>query len=54
VFPPPPKGRGFHTEDFDDEDTFAKETDRYSDLEGAIQCLIQDANFELPPQLTLF
>ena len=37
-----------------DEDTFAKETDRYSDLEGAIQCLIQDANFELPPQLTLF
>lgn len=37
-----------------DEDTFAEETNRYSDLEGAIQCLIQDANFELPAQLNLF
>ena len=37
-----------------DEDTFAEETDRYHNFEGAIQCLIQDGNFELPPQLTLF
>ena len=37
-----------------DEDTFAEETNRYSDFEGAIQCLIQDANFELPAQLNLF
>lgn len=37
-----------------DEDAFAKETDRYHDFEGALRCLIQDSNFELPPQLTLF
>ena len=37
-----------------DEDTFAEETFRYQDFEAALQCLIQDGNFELPPQLTLF
>ena len=36
-----------------DEETYAEETDRYSNLEGALQCLIQDANFELPSQLEL-
>ena len=36
-----------------DEDTYAEETDRYNNLEGALQCLIQDANFELPAQLEL-
>ena len=36
-----------------DEDTYAEETDRYNNLEGALQCLIQDANFELPVQLEL-
>ena len=34
-----------------DEDTYAEETDRYNNLEGALQCLIQDAGFELPAQL---
>lgn len=32
------------------EDGYAKETDRYSDLNGAVQCLIEDANFEEPSQ----
>ena len=36
-----------------DEDTYAEETDRYSNLESALQCLIQDANFELLAQLEL-
>lgn len=36
-----------------DEETYAEETDRYNNLEGALQCLIQDANFELPSQLEL-
>ena len=36
-----------------DEDTYAEETDRYNNLEGALQCLIQDANFKLPAQLEL-
>lgn len=31
-----------------DEDGYAEETDRYNDIEGALQCLIVDANFELP------
>ena len=35
-----------------DEETYAKE-ERYNNLEGALQCLIQDANFELPAQLEL-
>ena len=36
-----------------DEETYAEETDRYNNLEGALCCLIQDANFELPAQLEL-
>ena len=36
-----------------DEETYAEETDRYNNLEGALRCLIQDANFELPAQLEL-
>ena len=36
-----------------DEETYAEETDRYNNLEGALQCLIQDANFEFPAQLEL-
>lgn len=31
------------------EDTFAAPTDRYSDIEGALGCLIADARFEMPP-----
>ena len=36
------------------EDDYAQPTDRYGDLEGALQCLIDDANFERPPQQELF
>ena len=36
------------------EDAYAEQTDRYSDFDGALQCLIDDANFEEPPQLNLF
>ena len=36
-----------------DEETYAEETDHYNNLEGTLQCLIQDANFELPAQLEL-
>ena len=32
-------------------DAYAEQTDRYSDFDGALQCLIDDANFEEPPQL---
>ena len=35
------------------EDSYAKETDRYSNFDGAVECLIEDANFELPPQSEL-
>ena len=28
---------------------YAEVTNRYADLKGAIQCLIQDCVFELPP-----
>lgn len=35
------------------EDGYAKETDRYRDLNGAVQCLIEDANFEEPSQTQL-
>ena len=31
------------------EDTFAEPTDRYSDIGGALDCVISDANFEVPP-----
>ena len=50
----------FATERYQDvgtrEDAFAESTDRYSDIHGAIQCLIDDANLEVPfdPQSTLF
>ena len=33
------------------EDSYAEQTDRYSDFDGALQCLIDDANFEEPAQL---
>ena len=36
-----------------DEETYAEETNRYNNLEGALQYLIQDANLELPAQLEL-
>ena len=32
------------------EDSYAQSTNRYRDLSGALQCLINDANFEEPPQ----
>lgn len=35
------------------EDGYAKRTDRYKDFNGAVQCLIEDANFEEIPQLQL-
>lgn len=31
------------------EDTFAEPTDRYSDINGALACLMADANVETPP-----
>lgn len=31
------------------EDAFAQVTDRYQDLDGALDCLIEDACFEAPP-----
>ncbi len=38
------------------EDAYAEETNRYADLHGALQCLIADCGFDLPPgpQGTLF
>jgi len=38
------------------EDAYAERTDRYSDFHGALQCLIHDANLEVPldPQGNLF
>lgn len=38
------------------EDAYAEPTDRYSDLYGALNCLIEDANLQIPhePQGTLF
>lgn len=38
------------------EDAYAQATDRYDDFDGALRCLIADANFEEPPelQMTLF
>ena len=32
------------------EDAYAESTDRYGDYHGALQCLIADANFEVPPE----
>jgi len=31
------------------EDSFAEPTSRYQDVAGALQCLIQDCGFQLPP-----
>ena len=31
------------------EDAYAETTDRYSDFRGALQCMIADVNFEIPP-----
>lgn len=36
------------------EDTYARPTDRYNDFHTALNCLIKDANFKGPIQLTLF
>lgn len=37
------------------EDAFAEPTDRYADIDSALQCALQDCRFELPPgaQLSL-
>ena len=35
------------------EDGYAEETDRYRNVDEAVQCLIEDANFEEPPQTQL-
>ena len=32
------------------EDTYAEPTDCYGDFDGALGCLIDDANFEVPPE----
>jgi hypothetical protein len=31
------------------EDSFAEATNRYQDLSSALQCLIEDCNFQIPP-----
>ena len=38
------------------EDTYAEPTERYSDFDGAVRCLIEDVNLQVPPesQGTLF
>ena len=36
-----------------DADAYARATDRYSDFDSALQCLIEDTNFEEPPALQL-
>ncbi len=36
-----------------DEETYANQTTQYCDLDSALQCLLDDANFEEPPQLQL-
>ena len=38
------------------EDTYAEETTAYSDLDGAIKCMLNDCGFVIPPdpQLSLF
>lgn len=34
-----------------DEDSYAEPTDRYGDLQQAIDCMLVDCNFDVPPQL---
>jgi hypothetical protein len=38
-----------------EEDKYAEPTNRYSDYEGALKCLLSDCNFQIPedPQLSL-
>ena len=38
------------------EDAYAEVTDRYDNLEGALDCLFDDAGFDVPPksQLSFF
>ncbi len=31
------------------EDAYAEPTDRHADYQGALRCLIEDANIEIPP-----
>ena len=31
------------------EDAYAEVTDRYNDLDGALDCLLHDAGFDVPP-----
>lgn len=33
------------------EDTYAEPTDRFGDMQGAIECLLGDCGFDVPPQL---
>lgn len=35
------------------EDAYAQATNRYNDFDSALQCLIEDANFEEPPELQM-
>ena len=35
------------------EESYAEETTRYADLRGAINCLIADCGFVLPPELQM-
>jgi hypothetical protein len=32
------------------EDSYAEPTDRYGDFHGALRCLIEDANLDMPPE----
>ena len=33
------------------EDAYAEPTDRFADVQGAIDCMLEDCGFDLPPQL---
>jgi hypothetical protein len=33
------------------EDTYAEPTDRFVDLQGAVECVLGDCGFDVPPQL---
>lgn len=33
------------------EDAYAEPTDRYGDFQGALRCLINDANIDIPPEM---
>lgn len=34
-----------------DEETYAEPTDRYADTQAAIECMLADCSFDVPPQL---